>query len=109
MVRSLELGVVASLERTSTIADGLNARTAGSMTYPLIRDLAGGVTRVTDEELLAAGRLLLEKERMVAEPAGLAGLALLVAMGEHRPRRSVVVLSGANISDAMFEEMFGKR
>ncbi|HEY8208477.1 MAG TPA: pyridoxal-phosphate dependent enzyme [Myxococcaceae bacterium] len=109
MVRSLELGVVASLERTNTIADGLNARTAGSLTYPIIRDLAGGVTRVADEELLAAGRLLLDKERMVVEPAGLAGLALLVAMGEHRPRRAVVVLSGANISDAMFEEMFGKR
>lgn len=110
MVRSLERGEPAALEKVSTIADGLNARTAGTIAFPIIRDHTAGVTRVTDEELLAAGRLLLDRERMIAEPAGLAGLALLMAMGEqNRPRRPVVVLSGANISDAMFEEMTRKR
>jgi threonine dehydratase len=72
----------------------------------LTRDLTAGVTRVSDEELIAAGKLLLAKERMIAEPAGLAGLALLMAMGDRRPKRPVVVLSGANISDAMFEQMY---
>jgi len=106
MVRSLERGEVTALEKVDTIADGLNARTAGQLAFPIIRDHTAGVTRVTDEELLAAGRLLLDKERMVAEPAGLAGLALLVAMGDRRPKRPVVVLSGANVSDAMFDQMF---
>ena len=106
MVRSLERGELVTLEKVDTIADGLSARRPGELTLPLTRDLTAGVTRVSDEELIAAGRLLLEKERMIAEPAGLAGLALLMALGDRRPKRPVVVVSGANISDAMFERMF---
>jgi threonine dehydratase len=108
MVRSLERGELTAVEKVTTLADGLNSRRPGDLTFPLIRDLTGGVTRVSDEQLLEAGRQLLRQERMVAEPAGLAGLALLMAMdADRRPKRPVVVLSGANISDAMYERMFG--
>lgn len=105
MVRSLERGERTAVEKVTTIADGLGARIPGELTLPLTRDLTAGVTRVNDDELLSAGRILLRLEAMVAEPAGLAGLALLLAMGERRPKRPVVVLSGANISDAVLEEL----
>ncbi|HVE87737.1 MAG TPA: pyridoxal-phosphate dependent enzyme [Myxococcales bacterium] len=107
MVQSLEKGTLTSLEKVDTIADGLSARVPGEIALSIIRDFTGGVSRVSDEELLAAGRLLLAQERLVAEPAGLAGLALLMSMGSPRPKRPVVVVSGANISDAMFERMLG--
>jgi threonine dehydratase len=99
MTRSLEAGHAVHLDRVDTVADGLGAPMAGVLNHALVAELARGVVTVTDEEILAGLRILLERTKLLVEPAGAAGLAALLAdrivVPEERP--IVVLLSGGNV------------
>jgi threonine dehydratase len=100
MYRSLRAGSIVTLDRVSTIADGLAASAPGKLTFDLARRYVDEVIRVEETELLRAIRLLFEWEHLLAEPAGAAGLAALLY--HHRPapnERVVVILSGGNVTD----------
>jgi threonine dehydratase len=101
MARSLEQGRRVTLEEVRTIADGLAARSPGDRTLQLVRRNAVRVVRVSDAQILEAARLLLREERVVAEPAGVAALAALVCDPGLASGRTVVLISGANISDEL--------
>jgi threonine dehydratase len=100
MKRSLEAGRIVTLERVSTIADGLAASAPGPLTLELAQRYVDEVVIVQEEEMLRAIRLLFEWEHLLAEPAGAAAAAALLY--HHRPapgERVVVILSGANVTD----------
>jgi threonine dehydratase len=100
MHRSLQAGQIVSLDRVSTIADGLAASAPSRLTFELARRYVDEVLLVEDEEMLRAIRLLFEWEHLLAEPAGAAAVAAL--LNHYRPRpneRCVVLLSGANVTD----------
>lgn len=102
MARSLAAGCIAALDQVRTIADGLGARHPGQWTFALSRRYVDEVVRVSDDDLWAAMAVLLQEERQVVEPAGAAGTAALLRYGAARfGRRVAVVLSGANIADAV--------
>ena len=84
-----------------TIADGLATRLVYEGTFTaLLEGLAGFVT-VTEAEIAAAVRLLLKTTHNLAEGAGAAGLAGLLALREKLAGRSVaIVISGSNIDEA---------
>lgn len=105
MVRSLAAGRVVAVERVETIADGLAARKPGEHTLALTRRYVDAVRIVSDEQIMAAMRLLLHEERLVAEPAGAAGLAALLDGGAADLGRVVVVVTGANIADEHFRAL----
>ncbi|HEX9413944.1 MAG TPA: threonine/serine dehydratase, partial [Ktedonobacterales bacterium] len=81
-----------------TIADGLAAPFAGNLNLALIQRYVDEMVLVTDDELRQAMRLLLERAKLLAEPAGAAGLAALLAgtVAGTQGRRVVVVVSGGN-------------
>jgi threonine dehydratase len=83
-----------------TCADGLATKTAVPENVQAIRELVDEVALAAEEQLLAAIRLLYEREKVVAEPAGAAAAAAFL---EQPPGEGPVVLvvSGANISDAV--------
>jgi threonine dehydratase len=60
---------------------------------------------VSDDDLWAAMRFLLHEERIVAEPAGAAGIAALLKYGAEGLGRTMVLVTGANIADAVFERI----
>lgn len=99
MTRSLEAGRALHLDRVETVADGLGAPMAGKLNLELIREHARGVVLVTDEEIVSAMKLLLERTKLLVEPAGAAGLAALlqgrIPVEEGGP--VAVVLSGGNV------------
>jgi len=100
MQRSLQAGTIVTLERVSTIADGLAASGPGKLTFDLARRYVDEVILVEEIEMLRAIRLLFEWEHLLAEPAGAAGLAALLY--HYRPvpnERVVVILSGGNVTD----------
>jgi threonine dehydratase len=100
MYRSLKAGVVVTLDKVSTIADGLAASSPGQLTFELARRYVDEVVLVEESEMLRAIRLLFEWEHLLAEPAGAAALAALLY--HHRPapnERVVVVLSGGHVTD----------
>jgi threonine dehydratase len=81
-----------------TIADGLAAPFTGALNLALIQHYVDEIVLVEDSDLRAAMKLLLERSKLLAEPAGAAGLAALLAgkIADTAGRRVVVVVSGGN-------------
>jgi threonine dehydratase len=77
----------------------------GELMFPIARALVGPVVLVSDAAIASAQRLLWDRLRMVAEPAGAAALAAL-ASGAYVPsagERVGLVVSGGNTSAVSFE------
>ena len=86
-----------TIEKITTVADGLAAPFAAPTSQRLIERLVDDVVIVTDEEILEALRLLLERTKFLVEPAGAAATAALL-MGRAVARsRVVATLSGGNV------------
>ena len=87
-------------DSAATIADGLATRSTYELTFPALLDGLTDFITVTDAEIAAAVRLLLRTTHSLAEPAGAAGLAGLIALRERLAGRRVgVVVSGGNIDE----------
>jgi threonine dehydratase len=79
MHRSLEAGHPMHLERVDTVADGLAAPMAGVLNYEIVAAHGRGVVLVTDDEIVGAMKVVLERTKLLTEPAGAAGVAALLA------------------------------
>jgi threonine dehydratase len=89
-------------ETCDTIADGLATRTPRAENVAEIRGLVDEMRLVSEEQLLKAIRWLLVEEHVVAEPAGAAATAALLAeaAGTHSEPAALLV-SGANIPEVV--------
>lgn len=107
MTLSLAQGTVAHLERTATIADGLAPPFVGEYTLMHVQRYVDEVVVVTDEEITTALRLILEQCKLLAEPAGAAGVAALLAQKVTVPpgAQVVCVLSGGNMDSSRLKEL----
>jgi threonine dehydratase len=96
---SRHAGQPVRLERIQTIADGLAAPFAGELPFALVQRYVDDLVLVADAELRAAMALILERCKLLAEPAGAAALAaLLCGAAAVRPGAPVVaILSGGNV------------
>ena len=82
----------------ATIAEGIAVAVPGTSTLQLIRSLADRIEEVSEALIEEAVGLYLELEKSVAEGAGAAALAELLARPErYRDRTVCVILSGGNI------------
>jgi threonine dehydratase len=97
---SWRAGRVVSTDTANTIADGLATRTPAPDNVEAIGQLVDDMRLVTEDEMIAAVRLLLTEEHVVAEPAGAAPLAALLKEKTYPARRRTVVLvvSGSNLA-----------
>ncbi len=98
MVRSLEAGRVVTLDKVQTVADGLAPGTASERTLSLVGAFADTVLRLADDTLFVAMRVLLERERVLAEVSGAAGVAALLAAPVAGDGPIVVVVTGGNVA-----------
>ena len=98
-VASLERGQIGVAEAAGTIADGIAVKRPGEITFPIVQEHVARMATVDDEQIAAAMTLLSERQKLVVEGAGAAGVAALTAgaLGDITGRRVVVVLSGGNI------------
>jgi len=99
VTRSLIAGYPVTIEKITTVADGLAAPFSAPTSQRLIERLVDDVVIVTDEEILTALRLLLERTKLLVEPAGAAATAALLAgkAGVAPGSRVVATLSGGNV------------
>jgi threonine dehydratase len=95
---SLKAGHLVTLPSTQTVADGLKPVRAGELTFPIIQRYVDDVVTVSDEEILDATRMLLFRERILAEPSGAATTAAVLSEKVKLPSRGRVclVVSGGN-------------
>ena len=99
MTESLRRSEPARLDRLDTIADGLAAPFVGRLNYLHARDLVDEMILVTDDEIIAAIPVLMERCKIMPEPAGAATTAALlsgkVRLAPGSP--TVAIVSGGNI------------
>ncbi len=106
MHESLGRGEPVHLDGVATVADGLAAPMAGRLNYEILRDHARGVAVVSDADILRAMRLVLERTKLLVEPAGAAAVAALLAGAIPLDGRPVVaILSGGNVDLARLAEL----
>ncbi|HEX6151042.1 threonine ammonia-lyase [Nocardioides sp.] len=94
---SLAAGEPVRLEQMQTMADGIAVGLPGDVTYALVEQYADEVVTVSEESLSQALVALLERAKMVVEPAGAAAVAALLDDPTAYETPVVAVLSGGNI------------
>ena len=87
-----------TLEKVSTFADGIAVKTPGDLNRELCCKYADGIVTVSDDEIATAILTLMEKQKLVSEGAGAAGVAAVLAKKIDLAGRKVcAVVSGGNI------------
>lgn len=82
----------------ATLAEGIAVKNVGKLTLPIIRALVSDILLVSEEQIERAVNAYLTLQKTMAEGAGAAGLAAMLAEPERfRGRRVGLVLCGGNI------------
>jgi len=107
MRSSLDSGRPVRLQAVDTIADGLAAPMAGALTYEVVRRFVDDVALVSDDEIAAAVRALLQRTKLLAEPAGAAGVAAILngRLPLRGGARVLAVVSGGNVDLARLKAL----
>ncbi|GAB2445187.1 threonine ammonia-lyase [Nocardioides hungaricus] len=94
---SLAQGAPVPLASMSTMADGIAVGLPGQITFAAVRDHVDEIVTVTEEGLSRAVLAVLERAKMLVEPAGAAAVAALMEHPDLVETPAVAVLSGGNI------------
>jgi len=105
--RSLTTGTLQPLDSSDTIADGLRASLA-PRTFAILRKHLDRVLLVTEEEIIAAMRLVWERMKIIIEPSSAVAIAPLLRPGsvanlnlparaDGAPPKLGVIFSGGNV------------
>jgi threonine dehydratase len=94
---SLRAGQPVRLPHYATIADGIAVGRPGDLTFAHVSKLVDAMVTVTDEDISHALLMLLERIKLVVEPAGAAGVAALLSGAVQVETPVVAVLSGGNV------------
>lgn len=98
MFNSIKDGEIECLPSVSTIADGIAVKKPGENTYALVKEYVDEIALVSDDEVASAILALIEKQKMIAEGAGAAAVAAIMAGKFNlKGKRVVAVVSGGNI------------
>ena len=103
---SLAKGEPLALPALDTIADGIAVKRPGELTLAHVRACVDEMVTVEDSSIARAVVMLLERAKLVVEPAGAAGVAALLAGAVDELRPPVVaVLSGGNIDPLVMQHL----
>jgi len=95
----------------TTVAEGLSTRTAFELPQRILRELLDDFVLMSDESILDAVGIMIEKTRTLVEPAGAAALAALLSpqlRDRLRGKRVAIICSGANISPAQLRAVMAR-
>ncbi len=86
----------------ATLAEGIAVGNAGKLTLPLVRRLVGDIILVDEALIECAVNAFLTLQKTIAEGAGAAGLAAMLAEPQRfRDRKVGLILCGGNIDPRM--------
>ncbi len=100
LAAALEAGRPVEIDYRPSFVDGIGGKSVLPEMWPLSRRLLAGSIVVTPAEVAAAVRLLVERQRVVAEGAGAAALAAALT-GRAGGGRIACVVSGGNLDAAV--------
>lgn len=96
--RSLLSGQIESNVTTNTIADGLKT-TLGDINFPIIQKGVEKIIRVTEEEIIAAMKLIWERLKIICESSSAVAFAALIKEKERYKNTNLgIIISGGNVN-----------
>jgi threonine dehydratase len=98
---SLEAGHPVALEHMATMADGIAVGRPGAVPFAIVRDLVDDIETVTEDQISRAVLLLLERAKLLVEPAGAAATAAVLANPRSFEPPVAVVVSGGNVDSLL--------
>ena len=95
--RSLKSGRIEFNENTETVADGLRT-VLGDINFPIIQRHVDRIIRVTEEEIIAAMKLIWERMKIIIEPSSAVAFAAVLREKDYfRGLKIGVIISGGNV------------
>ncbi len=91
-----------------TIADGISVQTPGRDTFDVIRELIDEIVLVDDDQIIKTMFLLMERSKIVVEPAGAVCLAYLQAKKPAPGKKVAVVMGGGNVDMYLLGQIVDK-
>lgn len=102
---SLAAGAPQALATMSTIADGIAVAKPGEVPFAAIADHVEEMITVSEESISRALVLLLERAKLVVEPAGAVAVAALCDHPDRFATPAVGVLSGGNVDPLLLAKL----
>ncbi len=99
--RSLISGKIEENESVNTIADGLKTM-LGDKNFPIIKEHVSEIVRVTEDEIVAAMKLVWERMKIIIEPSSAVAVAAVIRKSKEHPRyfedkKIGIIISGGNV------------
>jgi len=94
---SLKAGEPIALTSMTTMADGIAVGRPGDIPFAIIQEYVDQIMTVSEEQLSYAALSVLERAKLIVEPAGAAATAAVMAHPEQFTPPVAVVLSGGNV------------
>jgi threonine dehydratase len=109
MKASLEKNRITKVEQLDTVCDGIAVKKPGNITFRIAKDLLTDVKTVEELEVTRTLFMLLERAKIVVEPAGCVGLtAFHHRVIDIKGKKAVAVLSGGNIDMSFLSRVVEK-
>jgi threonine dehydratase len=105
MKEALAGGRTVTLDRVSTMADGIALKAVCDLTLSHVQAYVDEVVVVSEEEISRALLLLIERSKAVVEPAGAVGLAAVLAGKVPGTGPALAVLSGGNVDPLLLMKL----
>jgi threonine dehydratase len=105
---SLAAGEPTDIALVATIADGIAVSRPGALNFQIIREAVDQVVTVSEDDIARAMVVLLERAKLVVEPAGAAGVAAILAGLVPSDGTTVAILSGGNIDPLLMQRVISQ-
>lgn len=109
MYESIKNGHIICLDQAKTIADGIQVKQPGKLTYEYVKNYVDDIVTVSEDEISTAILTLIEKQKMIAEGAGATSLAaVLFDKLPIKGKKVVCVISGGNIDVTILNRVINR-
>ena len=102
---SLEAGEAVEVTIMPTIADGIAVARPGLLNFEIVRDVVDEVVTVSEDDIARALLVLMERAKLVVEPAGAVAVAAILAGKVAASGATVAILSGGNIDPLLMQRV----
>ncbi|MGO1569980.1 MAG: threonine ammonia-lyase [Canibacter sp.] len=104
---SLAAGHPVTIQTKPTIADGIAVARPGERNFHVIRDYVDEIVTVSDDDIARAIVFMLERAKLVVEPAGAVGVAAIIQGKLNLTGTTATILSGGNIDPLLLQRVIG--
>ena len=107
MTRSMEKKAPVYLDHVDTVADGLAAPFVGAHNLAHVQTFVDDLVQISDTEIIQAMWLIIERCKVIAEPAAASTVAALLSGKVTLPEggQVVCILSGGNVDRERLKKM----